>query len=341
MMRNQTQPRVSIVTPLYNEEEVIGELLARTIDVLDNLPGGPHEFVLVDDGSSDRTLSVATAVAEVEDRIVVVALSRNFGHQAALTAGLETASGDVIVLMDGDLQDRPEVIPDFLERWQSGADIVYAVRESRQESWYLRACYSVFYRIIRAMSDVELPPDSGDFCLLSRNAANAMINSRESHRYLRGLRAWVGFRQEPLSVARDARFAGEPKYTMKRLFQLAFDGIFSFSIAPLRLVTWAGMFVVAATAMLMAFWIGAWMMGRSPEGFTALATSIAFFSGVQLLFLGLIGEYVGRIYQQVKGRPNFLIDQVYSQSLDRAQSAAQNDQRDAQADSSKNEAAAG
>lgn len=302
--------RISVVIPLYNEEAVIDELLARVLDVFDELPGGPHELVLVNDGSRDRTMAAVRQAVSRDDRIVAVDLSRNFGHQLALSAGLDHATGDVVVMMDGDLQDRPEAIPIFLDAWANGADVVYAVRERRKESWLLRACYRSFYRTISRMSDLRLPEDAGDFCLMSREVTDAIINAHESHRYLRGLRAWAGYTQVGIPVERDARFAGEAKYTFRSLFRLAFDGIFSFSTIPLRVASWVGLSIVGVSAALLAFFVVAWSLGYAPQGFTALATSIAFFSGVQLLFLGVIGEYVGRIYQQVKGRPNYLVRSV-------------------------------
>jgi dolichol-phosphate mannosyltransferase len=236
-----------------------------------------------------------------------VQLSRNFGHQPALTAALDHCRGDVVVMLDGDLQDPPEAVPALLARQREGYDVVYAVRIGRKEGWLLRTCYRLFYRVIGMLAELELPPDAGDFCLMTRPALNALLASRERERYLRGLRAWVGFRQIGLPIERGARHAGESKYTWRRLFRLAFDGIFAFSTVPLRMATALGLLVLVLTALLNVFWIGARVLGYSPQGFTALATSIAFFAGVQLFFLGIIGEYVGRIYSEVKERPLYVV----------------------------------
>lgn len=301
---------ISVAVPVYNEEAVIPELLRRLRTVLDGLPGGPHEMVFADDGSRDATVAVLRAAAVSDRRIRVVALSRNFGHQIALTAALDHCHGDAIVMMDGDLQDAPELIPEFVRRWLAGADVVYAVRARRAEGWLLRTCYYLFYLLIEQVADLKLPRDSGDFCLVSAEAAAAMRGARERNRYLRGLRTWVGFRQEAFPVERQPRQAGTSKYGWRKLFGLAFDGIFSFSTAPIRLAVWMGAATVALTGLLGLFFLVAWAAGAAPQGFTALAISIAFFGGVQLVFLGLIGEYVGRIYDEVKQRPLYVMRRV-------------------------------
>ena len=300
-------PRVTVGAPLYDEQAVLGEFVRRTLAVLDGLPGGPHGLVLVDDGSADRTAELARAAAAADGRVGLVRLSRNFGHQAALTAALDHADGDVVVLTDGDLQDRPEEIPGMLARWADGADVVYAVRASRKEDRLRRVCYRAFYRVIGQLSEFPLPADAGDFCLLDRAAADALRAAPESHRYLRGLRAWAGFRQVAVPLHRDARHAGETKYSWAKLFALAFDGIFSFSVVPLRIATWFGLATVGLSTALIFLSLAAWVFGRPPEGFTALATSLAFFSGVQVLCLGIVGEYVGRIYAEVKRRPHYVV----------------------------------
>jgi len=308
--RRADTARISVAVPVYNEEAVVPELLRRLRAVLDALPGGPHEMVFADDGSRDATLARLRAGAVADPRIRIVELSRNFGHQIALTAALDHCRGDAIVMMDGDLQDAPELIPAFVGRWLAGADVVYAVRARRAEGWLLRTSYHLFYRLIERVADLKLPRDSGDFCLVSAEAAAAMRGARERNRYVRGLRTWVGFRQEAFPVERQARQAGASKYGWRQLFGLAFDGIFSFSTAPIRLAVWTGLATVALTALLGAFWIVAWAAGAAPQGFTALAISIAFFGGVQLMFLGVIGEYVGRIYDEVKQRPLYVVRRV-------------------------------
>jgi glycosyltransferase involved in cell wall biosynthesis len=304
-------PRVSVAIPLYNEEQGVAELLRRVRAVLDALPAGPHEIVLVNDGSTDRTLELLEQEAGRDERIVVVSLSRNFGHQAALTAALDHVSGDVTVLMDGDLQDAPEAIPLFLDRYRSGYDVVYAIRERRHEPWWLRFCYFLFYRALAGMSDVRLPLDAGDFGLMSARVVAELRRFPERHRYLRGLRAWAGFRQTGIPLDRPERQSGESKYSMTRLIGLALDGLFSFSTVPLRAAILVGAFaIVASTAFALYSLYVRLIEHRSPQGFTALMLVIVFLSGVNLFFLGVIGEYVGRVYEQVKARPSYVIGRV-------------------------------
>jgi glycosyltransferase involved in cell wall biosynthesis len=300
--------RVSVAIALYNEESVFPEMLRRLRAVLDALPGGPHEMVFVDDGSSDGTFDLIAAAAAEDSRILGIALSRNFGHQAALSAALAHTSGDVVTVMDGDLQDAPEEIPRFLEEHRRGFDVVYARRTVRKEGWVLRACYYAFYRMIAALSNVRLPLDAGDFGLLSRRVVDRLNAMPEHHRYLRGLRSWVGFRQVGIPVERSERAAGRSRYTLGKLLRLAFDGIFAFSAAPLRAAAVLGFFTVAAALVFAAYAVYVKVVeGRSPQGFTALILVLTFFSGVQLLFLGVIGEYLARVYEETKGRPQYIV----------------------------------
>ncbi len=304
-------PRVSVAVPVYNEESVVPELLRRTLAVLDEIPGGPHEIVLVDDGSSDRTGALIEEAAADEPRVVAVALSRNFGHQAALSAAFDFVSGDVVVAMDGDLQDAPEVIPRFLDEYHKGFDVVYAVRVKRKEGWLLRLCYRTFYRVIGRLADDRLPEGAGDFALMSRRVVDIVRQAPERHRYLRGLRSWAGFRQTGILVERDARHSGRSKYSVRKLFQLALDGILSFSTVPLRAATLAGAVAMGASLLFALYSVAVKVIsGQSPEGFTALIVAITFLSGVQLLFLGVIGEYVGRIFEQVKQRPLYIVGRI-------------------------------
>ena len=305
------EPRISVAIAVHNEAEVLPELVRRLTAVLDELPGGRHEIVFVDDGSSDRTFDLIIEAAAADSRVVGVRLSRNFGHQAALTAALETVTGDVVVAMDGDLQDRPEEIPRFVVEYEKGYDVVYAQRVRRKESLPYRTAYFLFYRLMRRLSDVEVPVDSGDFALLSRRVVDQINMLPERHRYIRGLRSWVGFPQIGVPVERDARAGGEPSYTLRNLFRLAFDGVFAFSVAPLR-AAWVFGACVSALASLYALWavFQRLFLDTSPQGFTALIVAITFFAGVQLLFLGLIGEYLGRVYDEAKGRPNFVVTAV-------------------------------
>jgi len=241
----------------------------------------------------------------------VTVLSRNFGHQAALTAALDQVTGDAVVLMDGDLQDRPEAIPALLEKFHEGYDVIYARRISRKESILLRASYKAFYRILGGMSDMNIPMDAGDFGLISRRVVNELRQLREHHRYLRGLRSWVGHRQIGIDIERDLRFAGAPKYGMGRLLRLAFDGIFSFSTVPIRA---AGIFGVAALLLSLGYTgytlYVKFVLHTAPVGFAAIIILLTFLAGVQLIFLSIIGEYVGRVYQEVKHRPLYVVDRI-------------------------------
>jgi polyisoprenyl-phosphate glycosyltransferase len=308
------QPSVSLAIPVYNEEAVVPELLRRTTAVLDAMPGGPHEIVVVDDGSSDRTLELLEAAAEKDPRLVVISFSRNFGHQVALAAALDHVSGDVTVLIDGDLQDPPEAIPILVDASKRGYDVVYVQRVDRKEGWALRACYYMFYRLVALLSSTNLPLDAGDFGLMSRRVVEELRRMPEHHRYLRGLRTWVGFRQIGIPIERKGRYAGRTKYSPFKLFKLAFDGIFAFSIVPLRAASIVGAAAIAVSFLysLYAIYVKIWLH-QSPQGFTALILIVTFLSGVNLFFLGIIGEYIGRVYEEAKGRPHYVVRKVTRQ----------------------------
>jgi len=306
-------PSVSLAIPLYNEEAVLPELLHRVTAVLDGIPGGPHEIVVVDDGSSDGTWGILERAAEQNPRLVAVALSRNFGHQTALGAALDRVSGDVTVLLDGDLQDPPEAIPVLLEQYKQGYDVVYVQRVNRKEAWWLRVCYHGFYRLLAALSSIRLPLDAGDFGLMSRRVVEEIRRMPEHHRYLRGLRTWVGFRQIGIPMERSARQAGRTKYSPVKLLKLASDGIFAFSIVPLRAAALVGATATGVSVVFSLYSLYAKFFRHSPQGFTALILAITFLSGVNLFFLGIIGEYVGRIYEEAKARPHYVVREVISQ----------------------------
>jgi polyisoprenyl-phosphate glycosyltransferase len=307
---NSKPPRVSLAIPVYNEEAVVPELLRRTTAVLDMLPAGPHEIVFANDGSSDRTLEMLEEAAQKDERLVVVDLSRNFGHQTALTAALDHVTGDVAILMDGDLQDPPEAVPRLLEAYQQGYDVVYVRRVNRKESWWLRACYYLFYRLLAVLSSTQLPLDSGDFGLMSRRVIEEMRRMPEHHRYLRGLRTWVGFPQIGVPIERAVRHAGKAKYSPIKLLMLAFDGIFAFSIVPLRAAAILGLVAIALSALYSLYALYAKFWLGSPQGFTAVILVITFLSGMNLFFMGVIGEYVGRVYEETKGRPHYVVGKV-------------------------------
>ncbi len=310
MTLSQKPPRVSLAIPVFNEESVLPELLRRTGAILDSLPGGPHEIVLADDGSSDRTLEMLEKAAEQDERLVIVSLSRNFGHQTALTAALDQVTGDVAILMDADLQDSPEAIPTLIEAYQQGYDVVYVRRVNRKESWWLRLCYHLFYRLLAALSDTQLPLDAGDFGLMSSRVIHEMRKMPEHHRYLRGLRTWVGFRQIGIPIERAARHSGEAKYSPIKLLMLAFDGIFAFSIVPLRAAAILGLFAIGISFLYSFYALYAKFWLHAPQGFTTIILAITFLSGMNLFFLGVIGEYVGRVYEETKARPHYIIGKI-------------------------------
>jgi glycosyltransferase involved in cell wall biosynthesis len=303
----KADPCVSFAIAVYNEELVLPELLRRTLAVMDQIPGGPHELVLTDDGSTDRTWQLLEDAAALDPRIKAVGLSRNFGHQTALGAALDHVTGDVAVLMDGDLQDPPEAVFTLLEQYQQGYDVVYGRRVNRKESFWLRFCYWVFYRLLAVLSSTRLPLDAGDFGLMSRRVMDEIRGMPEHHRYLRGLRTWVGFRQIGVPIERSTRQAGTTKYSGLRLLKLASDGIFAFSIVPLRAAALVGAAAIVISSAFSLYSVYARFWLKTPQGFTALILAISFLSGINLFFLGIIGEYVGRIYEEAKGRPHYVV----------------------------------
>lgn len=303
--------RVSVAIPLLNEEAVLPELLRRVVTVLDSLQGGPHELVVVDDGSTDATPAILADAVAGDARIRVVRLSRNFGHQSAITAALDHVRGDVVVVMDGDLQDQPEEIPRFLNVQAAGYDVVYAQRATRPESLPLRAAYYLFYRAFARLSRVSVPLDAGDFALITRRVVMAMRAAPERNRYLRGLRAWVGFRQIGIPVDRALRQGGTSKYSFVALCRLALDGVFAFSTLPIRAAMAAGTIAIGIAVLFAVYAVYARVvLGRSPAGFTSIILVVTFLAGVNLFFLGVVGEYVGRVYEETKQRPLYVVDHV-------------------------------
>jgi polyisoprenyl-phosphate glycosyltransferase len=300
---------LSIVIPVLNEESTIPELLRRLGRAVPE--DVDYEIILVNDGSTDRTGELLRAFAKEDKRIKSLHFARNFGHQAAFAAGLHAASGDAVLLMDGDLQDAPETIPAFLTRWREGYEVVYAVRSRRQEGWHKRLAYRTFYRMLAAISQVDTPLDSGDFSLMDRRAVDIIKAMPEQPRFLRGLRSWVGFRQIGVEVTRDPRYAGQPKYTLRRLMRLAFDGFFSLSYRPLQLASLVGL-AAAVVALLLSVGLVVLKVvhGIPLLGWTSLMVGVLFLGGVQLICLGILGEYVARIYDETRGRPPYVIASV-------------------------------
>jgi len=305
-------PKYSLIIPIYNEEETIPELYRRVSAVMDSLDDSV-ELILINDGSRDRSLNLMRELQERDARVCYISFARNFGHQAAVTAGLNFARGQVIVVLDADLQDPPELIPKMIESWQAGYHVVYAQRTKRKkESWFKRLTAYVFYRLLRQLADVDIPADTGDFCLMDRQVVDVLNSMPERNRYIRGLRAWIGFRQTAVKFERDPRFAGEVKYTFKKSLALAINSLVSFSKIPLRISTYLGLFS-ALIALLMALLVLYWRLQQPDSPVTGLATiliAVFFLGSVQLISIGILGEYVGRIYEEVKGRPAYTIAEI-------------------------------
>ncbi len=304
-------PKYSLVIPVYNEQSNIPALYRRVSAVMDELDD-TAELILINDGSDDRTLELLRALHDRDDRVVYLSLARNFGHQIAVTAGLNYVRGRVIIVLDGDLQDPPELIPDLLALWRQGYHVVYAQRTTRvRESWFKRLCAYTFYRILKQLANVEIPTDTGDFCLMDREVVDLLNQMPERNRYLRGLRAWVGFRQIALKFDRDSRYAGSVKYTFAKSLGLAINGLVSFSIVPLRLSTYLGL-CSALLAIVMALLVLYWRVftNSTLTGFATIAIAIFFLGAVQLISIGILGEYIGRIYEEVKHRPLYTLSEV-------------------------------
>ena len=300
----------SVVAPLFNEQQSVAELYNRLIATLEG-EGSSFELVLVDDGSHDSTLALLSQLAASDPRVRVIALARNFGHQAAISAGLDYARGQAVIVMDGDLQDPPEVLPALIAQWRAGHQVVYAVRQARKEHWLLRGAYAAFYRGLQRLASVPMPLDAGDFCLIDRRVVDILRAMPERNRFLRGLRSWVGFSQVGVPYERQARAAGRSKYTLRRLMALALDGILSFSRVPLHLAIWLGFAISISSFLIAIFYVVKRLFFHlAPPGFATLAVAIFFLSGVQLLTVGLIGEYIGRIFEEVKQRPLYVVRQV-------------------------------
>jgi len=291
----------------------VDELLRRIYEIANNLEGRPtYEVVLVNDGSKDRTLELAHAALARYAHLVIVSLSRNFGHQIAATAGLDTARGEAVVLMDGDLQDPPELIADFMQKWREGYDVVYATRKSRKgESPFKLLTARVFYRVIKRLTNVSIPVDTGDFRLMSRRVVDALGQTREKNRFLRGLVSWIGFNQIGVEYVRDERFSGTTKYPFSKMLRFAIDGITSFSEIPLRFSTYFG-FIVSGFAFAYAIIVLAMKIAGMDftPGYPSTLVAILFLGGVQLITIGILGEYVGRVYDEIKARPLYLVGSV-------------------------------
>jgi glycosyltransferase involved in cell wall biosynthesis len=303
------RPKYSIVAPVYNEEALVAEFCQRAIAAMERL-GEPFEIVLVNDGSRDRSPEIMRELHAKDYRIKVINFSKNFGHQIAITAGMDFARGDAVAVIDSDLQDPPEVIVDMIAEWKNGYQVVYGVRGEREgETAFKLATASLFYRLIRKITSVDIPLDAGDFRLMDRRVVDAMKQMREQKRFMRGLSVWVGFKQKGLTYKRDARKAGETKYPLKKMIRFALDGITAFSYLPLQLATYFG-FVTAALSFIFLIVVVVLRLTGDGEAFYGQASTLAsvlFLGSVQLIFLGVIGEYLGRIYDEVKRRPLYIV----------------------------------
>ncbi len=304
-------PEISIVVPLYNEEETLPILVERLNDVIEDF-NKEVEVILVDDGSKDRTPYMIRALSLTDERYQAVLLSRNFGHQAALSAGLKYCNcTEAAFIIDGDLQDPPELLSKFYEKHEQGFDVIYAVRKNRKESVFKKAAYHIFYRILNNIANIDLPVDSGDFSLISREVIDVLNQMPEESRYIRGMRTWIGFKQTAFEYDRAERAAGSSKYSLRKLFKLAYNGIFNFSEIPVRFMTWMGVASVTFSILYLAVVvIKKVFFGGVPTGYTTMFLAIVLFSGVQLISLGIIGEYVLRIFFQVKKRPLFVVKEI-------------------------------
>jgi len=312
-------PTISIVVPCYNEEAVIAESHRRLAAVADARQTEQFEFVYIDDGSRDGTLQLLRDIAVNDGRVRVISFARNFGHQIAVTAGIDHAIGDAVVLIDADLQDPPEVIPEMIEQWKSGFQVVYGVRTDRPgESRFKLISAHVFYRLLNQLSDTPIPLDTGDFRLMDRSVVDILREMPEKDRFLRGLVSWIGFNQVALPYRRDVRFAGVTKYPLRKMIRFASDGMISFSVKPLKLAMMIGA-ACAALASLGIVWVlaGRLLTNNWVPGWTATIIAILFLGGIQLLCTGILGEYIGRIYMQAKGRPLYVISERFGFEFNR------------------------
>jgi dolichol-phosphate mannosyltransferase len=304
-------PIVSVVIPVFNESQVIQEFHNRISKVAQQEEQCRYRFIYVDDGSIDGSFGLLSQIAELDERVKVIKLSRNFGHQSALTAGLDNAEGDAVVFIDADLQDPPEVIPRLVEKWQEGFDVIYARRVLRHgEPQLKRLTAKAVYQLLAQISQVPMPQDVGDFRLISKKVADELRSMRERDRYLRGLSSWVGFRQTAVEYDRDQRFAGNTKFSYGKMLKFAVDGITSFSNAPLKIATWFGF----GTAFLSFIYLIAVFvqkfLGHTVDGWATIMVAILFVGGIQLICLGIFGAYLGRVFNEVKGRPIYIVDEV-------------------------------
>lgn len=308
----------SVVIPVFNEELVVQETYKRLKAVMDFI-NEPYELIFVNDGSKDNTAAILRKLCEADFRVKLVDFSRNFGHQMASTAGMDYSSGDTVVLIDADLQDPPEIIPEMIKKWHEGYEVVYGVRIKRNgETLFKKLTSKLFYRLLNSMTEVDIPLDTGDFRLIDRKVCNALKAANEKNRYIRGIISWLGFKQTGVEYVRDKRFAGETKYPLKKMLKFAFDAITSFSYKPLKLASYSGSFisVLSFLYLLVVIYLRLFT-DRTITGWASTLAVSLFFNGIILIILGIIGEYLGRIYDEVKGRPLYIVRETQNIDKDR------------------------
>jgi polyisoprenyl-phosphate glycosyltransferase len=303
-------PTLSVVIPVFDEQDNLTLLYQRLTAVLEETEPN-YQVVFVDDGSRDGSLNILRELVEKDERVILIELARNFGHQVAISAGLDYAFGQGVIIMDADLQDPPEVLPQFIAKWREGHDVVYAIRATRKENWLMRIAYAAFYRLLSKIANIHIPLDAGDFCIMDRKVVDLLVGMPERNRFVRGIRSWVGLDQVGLPYQREARNAGKPKFTLTRLVYLALDGLISFSYLPLRAITVMGFGVSFISICLAVFYaVKRLTVGLSPPGFATTIVAILFLAGMQLITIGVIGEYIGRIFEEVKRRPLYVVRKV-------------------------------
>jgi glycosyltransferase involved in cell wall biosynthesis len=306
----ERKPAISVVIPVFNERDNLPILCQRITAVMESCEPN-YEIVFVNDGSRDGSVEFLQSMKILERKITIIDLARNFGHQVAISAGMDFARGDAVIIMDADLQDPPEVIPKFIAKWREGHDVVYAVRENRKEGLLKRLIYASFYRFLQKIANIKIPLDAGDFCIMDRRVVDLLVQMPERNRFVRGIRSWIGLDQVGLAYDRQARYAGKTKYTFSRLLYLALDGLVSFSYIPLRMITILGLVVSLISFLLAIFYLLQKLFsGLNPPGFATTIVAIFFLAGMQLTTLGVIGEYVGRIFEEVKRRPLYVVRKV-------------------------------
>lgn len=303
--------KISVVIPMYNEEAVIEECYKRLKNILISLKNYSYEMIFVNDGSKDKTLELLEEIAKQDDNVKIISFSRNFGHQAAVTAGLKEVTGDAILIIDADLQDPPELIPEMLKLWEDGNEVIYGKRKSRKgESAFKLFTAKMFYKTLNALSDVEIPKDTGDFRLVDRKVVDVINSLPEHNKFLRGLFSWVGYKQKPYEYERQERFAGKTKYPLKKMLKLASDGIISFSSKPLKMIGTIGIISIVISIIILIYALISYFfkLNSLSSGWTSIMVTVTFFAGVQLLSIWIMSEYIGRVYDETKNRPQYIID---------------------------------